>query len=69
MEIIYLLTGALIFFVGFKVGKGERIEIPTISKKNKKTELTPEEKKIQEGWGNIMAHMNRHSGKGRDIDW
>jgi hypothetical protein len=64
MGIAYTITGALILFIGFKIGKGEKIDIPIIGKKNKKTELTPEEEKRREGWTNIMAHMNRHSIRG-----
>ena len=61
--LIVILIGGGSFYMGYRVGCVNSKNIPQEEKT--KAELTEEQKRIAEGFNNILNHANRHKGGDR----
>lgn len=61
--LIVILIGGGAFYVGYKVGRNNT-QIPT-ERENTNKDLTEEQKRVAEGFSNMLNYANRHN-KGGD---
>ena len=61
--LIVFLVGCSTFYIGYRLGSANSQNIPQETKT--KAELTEEQKRVAEGFNNMLNYANRHKGGDR----